>query len=89
MALTDKDLIDAIMGTKSKELSETEKSALEFLDGTPKKKKTAKELEEERKEAEKSLRDSLTELQILLTDITGGRLPRSGINHVITRYPED
>ena len=45
MALTDKDLIEAIMGTKNKELSDSEKSALEFLDGPPKKKKTAKELE--------------------------------------------
>lgn len=87
MALTDKDLIDAIMGGPKQSLSSAEKSALEFLDGTVAPKK--KDLEKERKEAEKSLRDSLTELQVLLSDITGGRLPRSGINHVITRYPED
>jgi MoxR-like ATPase len=40
-------------------------------------------------EAEEALRDSLTSLQILLTDITEGLKPRSGINHVITRYPDD
>lgn len=27
--------------------------------------------------------------QIWLTDITNGRLPKSGINHIINRYPED
>jgi len=45
----------------------------------------------ERKDLEKKneeLRKNLTADQILLTDITDGKLPRSKINHVIDKYPD-
>jgi len=47
--------------------------------------------EEKRKkeEEEQKLRDSLGPNQVLLTDITNNVLPKSGINHIITKYPED
>jgi MoxR-like ATPase len=46
----------------------------------------AKELKD-REDREKSLRDSLGTDDFLLTDMTNGRLPDSGINHKMTRYP--
>ncbi len=82
MALSNEDLIGFI---KKGKLSKEEESALEFL----KKGEEKKEKKVDRKAEEKKLRASLSALQFLLTDMTNGKLPSSGINHVIERYADD
>lgn len=41
-----------------------------------------------KRDAAKALRDSLSSDQFLLTDMTDGKLPTSGINHILFRYPK-
>lgn len=48
----------------------------------------AKRIEQERLDAEAELRANMKADEFLLTDMTGGRLPASGINHKLFRYPE-
>lgn len=91
------DLMKIIGGAKV-ELSKEQKSSLEFIMADDKRgfevqedipKVDQEALEKAKEKAEADLRASLTSLQILLTDITNGLKPSSGINHVITRYAED
>lgn len=51
-------------------------------------KKAKAEALKKKKAEEKALKDSLGSNQFLMTKMTGGKLPESGINHVVTRYPE-
>lgn len=89
MALSNDDLIKFISGTSG--LTKNEESALEFLSGEPvgEKKETAAEKRKRIKAEQEALKTTLGALDIFLSDITGGPLPTSGINHVITRYADD
>jgi len=98
------DLIAAITNGRGK-MTQSDKSALEFvlgentgfqntLDEDKQKKEKQKKLDEakqarkEKRDADKKLRDSLSPDQFLLTDMTNGKLPASGINHVLFKYPK-
>ena len=51
-------------------------------------KREVEKQEREAAELAKKLRESLSEYQFLLSDMTNGRLPESGIDHVMFRYPK-
>lgn len=94
MALSNDDLITAILnGSGKKGLTGSEASALEFLgqqkNGLKPKQESAEELQKRKEEELQKLKDSLSPLQFLLTDVTHGTLPKSGINHVMEKYPDD
>lgn len=65
--------------TLNKEAAEKRKAAKMKAEADKKAKEEAKT---------KAIKDSLSADQFLLTDMTEGRLPKSGINHVMFRYPE-
>lgn len=104
MAMTNEQLINMIskkqgsMSTKDKSALEflsgnnggfNDKLAQEAAEKKAAIKKARLEEEEKKKaEKEKELKDSLSTDQFLMTDMTGGRLPKSGINHVMFRYPK-
>lgn len=103
MAMTNQDLINMISKKKGSMDAKDEsalsfvmdnnKGFSDTLDKEAQKKKqelkAAKLKQEEikKQKAEKALKDSLSSDQFLLTDMTEGRLPKSGVNHVMFRYP--
>ena len=100
MALSNAELIARISGSpKATPASQAELDTLAFVlqanEGftntlaAPSQEDIEKNKREEEQKKAKAIKSSLSENQILLTDITNGVLPTSGINHVITKYPED
>lgn len=93
------DLLDILSsgGTGAKHtISESDKQALEFVLGSSMdfkeeilKEERAVDKVKEAEEKAKELRSSLGPNQFLLSDMTGGVLPKSGIDRVFTRYDED
>lgn len=86
MSSQDKSALEFVMGENSGFQNTLDKEA----EGAKQKtiqEKLKKEIE--RKEAEeKAMRESLSSHQFLMTDMTDGRLPHSGINHVMFKYPK-
>lgn len=105
MALTNKQIIDAITSVSNGSVTVDEAAIefitgenqgfqnildTEAKDKEAEKKRAKEEAKRKAAEAEeKALRDSLGPDQFLFTDVTGGVLPKSKINHVMFRYPKD
>jgi len=92
----------AMISKKTIEMDPRDKSALEFITENggfsdallqqkeAKEERDAKIVETERLRVEaKDLSDNLGVNQFLLTDMTEGRLPSSGLQHVMFKYPRD
>jgi MoxR-like ATPase len=86
MSDKDQSALSFVMSENGGFSSTLQKEAQEKKD-VLKKQKEALEAKK-RVEKEKELKESLSSDQFLLTDMTEGRLPASGVNHVMFRYPQ-
>lgn len=86
LAASDKSALEFVLGENTGFQDTLDKDKQEKA---AKAKKDAIQKEKDKQEkADKELRDSLSPDQFLLTDMTEGKLPESGINHILFRYPK-